>query len=460
MNDLQHSIKRIGKRVLIGALLLITINVIIYSLVVHYYLKAGVSQPPAQFIRKLADRLQIKDNNFQLDSLLLVQVKEQRMWVMLLDDKQGNIRWAVDLPRDIPDSYTLSDVSMLAKSYLKDYPVVTWKKDEGLLVAGYPKDSYTRYNSMQRITEMKFFPVLYLILIFGNIFLLTLLYVFVDRRMLRSLKSILGGIQKLSNGETVQVKEKGMFSDVALCLNRTSDILHKRSVYRENWIAGVSHDVRTPLSVILGRAGQLEEGNYTSEETRTQALYIKNQALKLRELINDLNLFSQLENGTHTLREETFHPTGFFRQTIAAFLNSEPRTQNYQIETIIAPGMETNTMHGDTCLLARAINNLLYNSIRHTPEGTELTLHLKYEQGWFCFIVADNGNGVSPEYLRELESLAQGSLPDILPGQEHGLGLSIVCQIVRMHKGEIFFRNLPIHGFSTEMRFPDNSRKG
>lgn len=455
MNDLQHSIKRVGKRVLIGAFLLITINVVVYSLVVHYYLRAGGSRPPAQFIRKIADRLQINNNNFQLDSLLLVQVKERQMWVMLLDDKKGNIRWAVDLPKEIPDTYTLSDISSMAKFYLKDYPVVTWKKDDGLLVAGYPKESYTRYNSMWRIAEVKFFPVLYIMLILGNLLVLILAYVFVDHRMLRSLKGILGGIQKLSNGESVQVKEKGMFANVASCLNRTSDILHERSVYRENWIAGVSHDVRTPLSVILGRAGQLEEGNYSPEETREQALYIRNQALQLRELIDDLNLFSQLENGTRVPRKETFHVTTFFRQTIAAFLNNEPRTQRYQVETTIAPGMESATLHGDTRLLARAINNLLYNSIRHTREGTTLTLSLTRERGRICFTVADNGDGVSPAYLQELQALARGSLPDVLPGQEHGLGLSIVCQIVKMHEGEIFFRDAQPHGFSTEISIPE-----
>lgn len=455
MNDLQHSIKRIGKRVLIGAFLLITINVVVYSLVVHYYLKAGGSLPPAQFIRKIADRLQINDNNFQLDSLLLVQVKERQMWVMLLDDKKGNIRWAVDLPKEIPDTCTLGDISSMAKFYLKDYPVVTWKKDDGLLVAGYPKESYARDNSMRRIAEVKFFPVLYIMLILGNLLVLILAYVFVDHRMLRSLKGILGGIQKLSNGESVQVKEKGMFANVASCLNRTSDILHERSVYRENWIAGVSHDVRTPLSVILGRAGQLEEGNYSPEETREQALYIRNQALQLRELIDDLNLFSQLENGTRVPRKETFHVTTFFRQTIAAFLNNEPRTQRYQMETTIAPGMESATLHGDTRLLARAINNLLYNSIRHTREGTTLTLSLTRERGRICFTVADNGDGVSPAYLQELQALAQGSLPDVLPGQEHGLGLSIVCQIVKMHEGEILFRDARPHGFSTEISIPE-----
>ena len=453
MNDLQHAIKRVGKRILIGAALLIALNVIIYTLGVHYYLKSGVSEPPVRFIRKLADRLQVEDNNFKLDSLLLVQVKEQQMWVMLLDDKKKDICWAIDLPGDIPDTLTLNDVSTLAKSYLKNESTLPWSNDDKITASKF-KDNFLPSDSMQRITEMKFFPVLYLILISGNIFVLIIGYMLFDQRMLRSLKGILGGIQKLSNGETVQITEKGLFSDVALCLNRTSDILHQRSVYRENWIAGVSHDVRTPLSVILGRAGQLEDGDYSSKETREQALYIKNQALKLRELINDLNLFSQLEKGTHPPHKEAFHPVNFFRQTIAAFLNSEPQTCHYQVETLVAPGIERNTLHGDTRLLARAVNNLLYNSIRHTPEGSKLTLSLEYRQGFYCFTVADNGNGVTPAFLQKLQILAQGELPDLQPGQEHGLGLSIVCQIVKIHKGEISFHNLEPHGFASEIRLP------
>ncbi|MFR1239814.1 MAG: sensor histidine kinase, partial [Butyricimonas faecihominis] len=237
--------------------------------------------------------------------------------------------------------------------------------------------------------------------------------------------------------------------------NQTSDLLHKQTAYRENWIAGVSHDVRTPLSVILGRAGQLEDGDYSSEETRKQALYIKNQALKLRELINDLNLFSQLEKGTQPLREETFPPSVFFRQTIAAFLNNDPRTQFYQIETRIDPDIEKSTLHGDPGLLSRAINNLLYNSIQHTPAGTTLTLSLTYQSGFYRFSVSDNGKGVSPAFLQKLQTLAQGEIPDLLPGQEHGLGLSIVCQIVKLHKGKICFHNLQPHGFSTEILLPE-----
>ncbi|MFR7812169.1 MAG: sensor histidine kinase [Butyricimonas faecihominis] len=95
------------------------------------------------------------------------------------------------------------------------------------------------------------------------------------------------------------------------------------------------------------------------------------------------------------MREETFPPSVFFRQTIAAFLNNDPRTQYYQIETRIDPDIEKSTLHGDPGLLSRAINNLLYNSIQHTPAGTTLTLSLTYQSGFYRFSVFDNGKGFS-----------------------------------------------------------------
>lgn len=168
-----------------------------------------------------------------------------------------------------------------------------------------------------------------------------------------------------------------------------------------------------------------------------------------------MNLFSQLEKGTQPLREETFHLSAFFRQAISTFLNSEPRTQHYQIETCIAPDIEKEILHGDPGRLSRAINNLLYNSIRHTPEGTILTLSMTNQSDLYRFSVSDNGKGISPSFLQKLQPLAQGDLPDLLPGQEHSLGLSIVCQIVRMHKGQISFHNLQPHGFSTEILLPE-----
>jgi len=56
----------------------------------------------------------------------------------------------------------------------------------------------------------------------------------------------LSGIQSLAEGKIIRLKEKGTFSEISTQLNKTSDLLKKRSVAQENWIAGISHDIRTP----------------------------------------------------------------------------------------------------------------------------------------------------------------------------------------------------------------------
>ena len=120
-----------------------------------------------------------------------------------------------------------------------------------------------------------------------------------------------------------------------------------------------------PLSVILGRAGQLEDGDYSSEETRKQALYIKNQALKLRELINDLNLFLNSKRDS-TLAGRNLSPSVFFRQTIAAFLNNDPRTQYYQIETRIDPDIEKSTLL-ETPAYSPGPSTICFTTVSSTP---------------------------------------------------------------------------------------------
>ena len=83
-------------------------------------------------------------------------------------------------------------------------------------------------------------------------------------KFLKPVKPITKGIQDLSIGEPVHIPEKGLLSDISANINRTSNILQeqrqqlkKKETARANWIAGVSHDIRTPLSMVMGYAGQL-----------------------------------------------------------------------------------------------------------------------------------------------------------------------------------------------------------
>ena len=110
-----------------------------------------------------------------------------------------------------------------------------------------------------------------------------------NSKLLKSVKPITNGIQALPSGEPVYVKEKGLLSDLAAKINQTSDILQKqkrnlqrKETARANWISGVSHDIRTPLSIIFGYACEIEDNSNLPLSTRKQATAIRQKSEKLR----------------------------------------------------------------------------------------------------------------------------------------------------------------------------------
>ncbi|MBN3585179.1 hypothetical protein JYB64_22585, partial [Algoriphagus aestuarii] len=138
--------------------------------------------------------------------------------------------------------------------------------------------------------------------------------------------------------------------------------LKSRDEARSNWIAGISHDIRTPLSMILGHASDLEENSVIPEEQRRQAGIIRQQAEKLRSLVSDLNLVSMLEYEMQPLEKKPIRLSALARQVASEFLN-EGLEEKYVLE--IEALEETALVNGDERLLTRAIRNLIHNSIRH-----------------------------------------------------------------------------------------------
>lgn len=67
------------------------------------------------------------------------------LWTMLIDEQSGNIAWNIDLPSEIPHSFSRSDIALFTRYYLKDYPIFTYVTEKGVLVLGFPKNSYAKY---------------------------------------------------------------------------------------------------------------------------------------------------------------------------------------------------------------------------------------------------------------------------------------------------------------------------
>lgn len=94
-----------------------------------------------------------------------------------------------------------------------------------------------------------------------------------------------------------------------------------RDTARSDWINGVSHDIRTPLSMVMGYAAQMEGAADLPPARQKQAKIIRVQSQEIRDLVNDLNLTMRLDCAMQALRKESLQPEAFLRQTAADFLN-------------------------------------------------------------------------------------------------------------------------------------------
>ena len=198
-------------------------------------------------------------------------------WAMVLDDA-GQVIWQYDLPPELDRAYTVTEVASFARWYLDDYPVFCQIRDYGMLVLGMPKGSIARYNfysDPDLITGIFANTGRVLVAVVVLIFVGCLL---VSWRSTRSLQAVTDGLDILAGGGTVDLPTKGFTGELARRLNQTSEqlrsrnqIIQRRDEARTNWIAGVSHDIRTPLSLILGWAEQIQTDGTVPAKARQKA---------------------------------------------------------------------------------------------------------------------------------------------------------------------------------------------
>lgn len=360
-------------------------------------------------------------------------------WAMILDEK-GNVKWNYDLPDELDKHYSSSDIASFSRWYLDDYPVFCWSEDYGLFVAGLTKGSLWKYNLYNSPNVLQDIVHGIPLVILGMLLLVLIFCLWIGWRGTKRLRIVAEGLDALADGQTVQLPTDGFTGELAQKLNQTSSHLQKRNEMlvrrddtRTQWIAGVSHDVRTPLALILGWGEQLEQDSSLPDTVRHKAAGIRTQCEKLRSLIDDLNLTSKLEYGAQPLRKETFTAGPLFRELVAQFYDS-PLAENCEITLNQTNAAEHAQISVDRALLARLLENLLSNSVRHNSESVKICIETEIREDFLCLTVTDNGKGYPPEVLAAL------NLQEINKNTPHILGLHVVEQIAAAHGGRSAFK--------------------
>ncbi|MCI9321308.1 MAG: HAMP domain-containing histidine kinase [Lachnospiraceae bacterium] len=358
------------------------------------------------------------------------------------------------MPEEIPTQYTIQDVAVFSKGYLQDYPVFVRNIDNGLLVLGYPKDSFMKLTGNYfPIRAIRIFPLFVTGILAIDILLLFLVYYFSKQKIAKNTEPIMASIKTLSTGKPVDLSIRGELSEIADSVNQASQVLSRQNQARANWISGVSHDIRTPLSMIMGYAQRIAGDHGATGNIQQEAEIIRAQSAKIKDLVQDLNLVSQLEYEMQPLHKELVRLSKLLRSYAADLLNAGIG-EKYSVEVEISSEAETTVIDCDARLLSRAIGNLVQNSINHNPQGCDIFLSLVCSLEDVSITVADNGVGMSAKKLRELEEKPHymESIDERLD-LRHGLGLLLVRQIVEAHGGTMKIESAPQSGYKTILIF-------
>lgn len=235
---------------------------------------------------------------------------------------------------------------------------------------------------------------------------------------------------------TVDIRDRiEEFGELERNFNRMAAELKSNEYLRKDFISNVSHQLRTPLSIVRGYAELLAEGGLSEEEQREYARYIADEAERLTALTGDMLRLSRMDNHALEPKREAFRLDEQLRQVV---LRHEKRCREKDIALELS--LENVDYEGDEELLVQVWDNLLDNAVKFTPPGGEITLTLRERSEGVVVSVRDSGKGMSEETLKRVfEQFYRGDASRRSEG--NGLGLPLARRVAELHGGSIRAEN-------------------
>lgn len=259
---------------------------------------------------------------------------------------------------------------------------------------------------------------------------------------------------RLARGEELVLSLRAVpyGQDEKLLLSRDVTQAEKLETMRRDFVANVSHELKTPLTVVSGFLETIADGNVRLDEPRgSQAMQLmRGQTDRMLRLIEDLLTLSALEANTAPTREEPIDVQALLRamQQEAEALSAGRHT------ILVRPGPDA-ILHGDEREITSAVGNLLSNAVRYTPEGGAISLAWEMHDGEGWIRVEDSGIGIDPRHqVRLTERFYRVDTSRSRDTGGTGLGLAIVKHVLTRHQARLDIQSEPGHGSTFSAVFP------
>ncbi|MEW5594414.1 HAMP domain-containing sensor histidine kinase [Peribacillus frigoritolerans] len=408
-------------------------------------------------------------HQLNLSAATLKQIDEEGGWVQLINST-GKVLDGYGSEKE-GTSYTIQDLQTLSGSEQDSVDAFFDAETEQTIIVGIHDSGATSLDeSLFKKSMLIIFIVLFFLLLTGSFWY--------ARKFGVPLITLMKWIQNLGSGlyeqpldihqRPIMLNKKGklkrqyrLYKDLITTLVQLSETLHqnetqrrKMTQTREEWISGLSHDLKTPLASISGYAQMLESENYswTEKETREFALIIAEKSGYMMELLEDLTLTYRLRNQALPIVKEEVDIIEFIRRTMIHFINDPA---NNDMKFVFQPKNETAIASIDTKWFQRIIDNLIANAIHYNPTGTTITVSISpIEQHLLIITIEDDGIGMDNETLDRLFQRYYRGTNTSDSGRGTGLGMAITKQLVHLHGGSINVKSSPQRGTTVRIILP------
>lgn len=403
---------------------------------------------PEQFTRNFQKEIITLNQDAAISEKGQIKLAKKDAWIQILDEN-GQEVYSFGAPANRKKKYTPADMVQMYKykEINADTVVYVGEKEQTgrqfSYLIGIENPNLDRqiisYNDQDIVRVIKIGMVILLI----DILIALLIGYLFSKRLTQPLHTLIEGIKKLGNHEfSHHTESRGLYKNVFYNLNHLADQLKisererkKLDLMKEEWIANISHDIKTPLSSIQGYAEMIKDPEYdfSSEEIREYAGIIEGKAVYIKEVMEDLNLSTRLKNKELSLNKKEVNIVALLRKIVIDLLN-DPKYSDRNIQFHV--NEEKIMAEVDEILFRRAINNLILNAIVHNDENVKVEVSIERKE-YTHILIKDDGKGIKE---KELERIFDRYYRGTNTGAAHkgsGLGMAIAHDIIKAHDGQI-----------------------
>jgi len=288
----------------------------------------------------------------------------------------------------------------------------------------------------------------------GAVIFALVLGVILSRTITKPIRELTAATREMAGGklgQTVTVRSNDEIGELAKSFNKMSSDLARSTNLRKQMTADIAHELRTPLSLIIGHAEGVKDG--VLEPSRENFEIIREEAGRLEQLVNDLRTLSLADAGELSVDLQPTDINVFLTDTRTRYLTL---FEKHRIALNLELGSTPLQANLDPNRFAQVINNIMDNALRHTHEGGFVTVGAKHVNGKVQITIQDSGEGVTPEEASHLfDRFYRTDESRNRDEGGSGLGLAIAKSFIELHMGNVWAESEKNEGLKIFIEIPN-----